>query len=95
MNPNYCPPSAHQHRVPRDSPSLTLKTLMAVSMRLDQSHQTSQSPVGPVWVLWTLRLPGPRPQGRTAQYLESKGFGWLLEEEEEQEEEEGEKKPLL
>ena len=33
-----------------------------------------------------------RPRGRAAQYLEKKGFGWLLEVEEEGEEEE---KPLL
>ena len=33
-----------------------------------------------------------RPQGRTSQFLESKGFGWLLEVEDEGDEEE---KPLL
>ena len=33
---------------------------------------------------------GPRESGRAVQYLESRGFGWLMEVEEEEEE-----KPLL
>lgn len=52
---------------------------------------SDQSPPGQTG--WGSSTRSRRPSGRASQYLESKGFGWLLEVEDEEEEEE--RRPLL